>query len=195
MTLLEILKAQGLNDEQANKVVSEMKTNKIYTTSLENADERYSKLKSKKEDVEGQLTKANTTIESLKKYEKDNEELKGKLSTWETDKANYEKALADKDFTYALDSALKGYKVKNDKLVKALLDREKIKLSEGKLEGLEDQIKAIKEENAFLFEKEKGAPDFMTGGKGSEGSAGSDKPKSIGEKLAEVKSKTVEIKY
>ena len=40
MTLQEILKAQGLTDEQIEKVVGEMKQNKIFTASEENLDTR-----------------------------------------------------------------------------------------------------------------------------------------------------------
>lgn len=47
MTLQEILKSQGLTDKQIEKVVGEMKQNKIFTTGLENADIRYDDLKKK----------------------------------------------------------------------------------------------------------------------------------------------------
>ena len=40
MKLMEILKAQGLSDEQINKITASMKENKVYETSLENIDER-----------------------------------------------------------------------------------------------------------------------------------------------------------
>ena len=48
MKLLEILKAQGLTDDQINAIQTSMKENKVYETSLENADERYNKLKTQK---------------------------------------------------------------------------------------------------------------------------------------------------
>lgn len=41
MTLQEILKSQGLTDEQVTKVVGEMKQNKIFTADEENLDIRY----------------------------------------------------------------------------------------------------------------------------------------------------------
>ncbi|MEG2893849.1 MAG: hypothetical protein RR840_10870, partial [Clostridium sp.] len=46
--------------------------NKIYTTSLENADERYQKLKGQEEDMESQLDTASKTIKDLKKNNADN---------------------------------------------------------------------------------------------------------------------------
>lgn len=45
MEFKELLKAQNLTDEQINNITAKMKEKKIYTTSLENADERYTKLK------------------------------------------------------------------------------------------------------------------------------------------------------
>lgn len=41
MTLQEILKSQGLTDEQIQTIVGEMKQNKIFTASEENLDIRY----------------------------------------------------------------------------------------------------------------------------------------------------------
>ena len=59
MQLEEILKQQGLSDEQVATIKKSMTDNKIYITSLENADERYTKLKGQKEDAEKQLQTAN----------------------------------------------------------------------------------------------------------------------------------------
>ena len=180
MNFNEILKNYNLNDEQIKAIISDMKSNKIYTTSLENIEERYSKLKSQKEDLSSQLTKANDAISNLKQFEKDNEQLKGKLQSWEQEKTIFEKQLAEKDFNYALDKVLESSKAKNVNLVKALLERDKLSLKDGKIDGIEAQIDRIKKENDFLFEKEiKGTPDFRSGGNGAVGG----KPVSLGERL------------
>ena len=187
MDFKELLKTKGLTDDQINSVISGMKENKIYLSNEENIDTRYKKLKDKKEEIEEQLKTANTTIANLKQYEADNEKLKEDIASFETKKAEYEKRLAEKDFNYALEDALKSYKSKNNKLVKALLDTEKIKVVDGKVIWWDEQLKSIKEENDYLFEKEvAGAPDFSTGGKGNE-----EKEKSWVEKM--VESKTAEI--
>ena len=178
MDLKEILKEAGLDDKAIKQVLTTMKAEKIYTTSEENADIRLKKNKEKIEKLEGELDDAVTKIEGFKDLENEKETLSKEVE-------NLKKA--------ALESALKAAKVKNEKLVKALLDNEKLTLKEGKLEGIEEQLKVIKEENDFLFEKiPGGVPDFSTGGKSS---GGNQKEKSIGEKLAEAKSQTVEIKY
>lgn len=154
MKLVDILKAQELTDEQITKIQASMKENKIYETSLENADERYSKMKAKKEDFEEQLKTANTTIEDLKKNNKDNETLQNTIKEHETTIENLKKEAETKDFNYALDTVLKESKCKNTKAIKALLNMEGIKLNEGKFEGLEEQLKALKESDSYLFESD-----------------------------------------
>lgn len=159
MEFKELLKAQSLTDEQINNITAKMKEEKIYTTSLENADERYTKLKGQKADLDEQIKAANTTITELKKNNKDNEALQQTIE-------NLKKESAQKDFNYALDTALKDAKCKNVKVVKAALDLDNIKFNEGKLEGLEEQLTAFKESDGYLFDTSNPAPG-NTGGAGN----------------------------
>lgn len=166
MEFKELLKAQNLTDEQINNITAKMKEEKIYTTSLENADERYTKLKSQKADLDEQIKTANTTITELKKNNKDNEALQRTIQDHEATIENLKKESAQKDFNYALDSALKDNKCKNAKALKALLDLDNIKFNEGKLEGLEGQLTALKESDGYLFDTSNPAPG-NTGGAGN----------------------------
>lgn len=166
MEFKELLKAQSLTDEQINNITAKMKEEKIYTTSLENADERYTKLKGQKADLDEQIKAANTTITELKKNNKDNEALQKTIQDHETTIENLKKESAQKDFNYALDSALKDNKCKNAKALKALLDLDNIKFNEGKLEGLEGQLNALKESDGYLFDTSNPAPG-NTGGAGN----------------------------
>lgn len=166
MEFKELLKAQNLTDEQINNITAKMKEEKIYTTSLENADERYTKLKGQKADLDEQIKAANTTITELKKNNKDNEALQKTIQDHETTIENLKKESAQKDFNYALDSALKDNKCKNAKALKALLDLDNIEFNEGKLEGLEGQLNALKESDGYLFDTSNPAPG-NTGGAGN----------------------------
>lgn len=166
MEFKELLKAQSLTDEQINNITAKMKEEKIYTTSLENADERYTKLKGQKADLDEQIKAANTTITELKKNNKDNEVLQQTIQDHEATIENLKKESAQKDFNYALDSALKDNKCKNAKALKALLDLDNIKFNEGKLEGLEGQLTALKESDGYLFDTSNPAPG-NTGGAGN----------------------------
>ncbi len=64
---------------------------------------------------------------------------------------------------YALGQALKDAQVRSPKAVMALLDISLIRLEEGKLTGLDEQLKRIKEECPYLFEAPDGQyPQFCT---------------------------------
>lgn len=80
--------------------------------------------------------------------------------------ADYQAKLDQQAFNYALKDALSGAKAKNPKAVEALLNKEAIKLDCDKLLGLDEQLKAIKESDSYLFESEKQqhqSPTFTTG--------------------------------
>ena len=85
----------------------------------------------------------------------------------------------------ALDKALNGYKCKNKKVVRALLDEEKLIFKDDEISGLKEQMEAIQKDNDYLFEKEKpsGTDDFITGGTETD----SKDKKAFGERLAEAK--------
>lgn len=84
MTIAEILKANGVDDNAARAILDAMKENKIYTASEENLDIRYGKLKGDHEGVTRQLAEANSLIEELKKSNKGNEGLQEKVAAYET---------------------------------------------------------------------------------------------------------------
>lgn len=170
MKLIEILKAQDLSDEQINKITSSMKEHKVYETSLENADERYNKLKAQKDDLKGQLNTANTTIEDLKKNNKDNETLQKTIKEHETTIETLKKDSEAKIRNLTLDNAINGKLAKVDdkykKLLQTQFDREKLTIKEdGSIEGLEEQYKTITETYSEWFEeKAPGGSGFNPGG-------------------------------
>jgi hypothetical protein len=179
MTLREILTNAGIEENTIKTIETAMKANQVYITSEENADIRLRKNKAKIEKLESDLDDAVTKIEGFKDLENEKETLSKEVE-------NLKKAATEKDFNIALESALKEAKVKNSKLVKALLDNEKLTLKDGKLEGIEDQLKTIKEENDFLFEKiPGGVPDFSTGGKTNTESKEDSVGKRLGKQRAE----------
>ncbi len=111
-----------------------------------------------KKDLETQLSTANTTIADLKKGNKDNEELQGKIKQYETDletlKADSETKIKNITLDNAIKLALKDNKAKHEDLLIGRFDREKLTIKEdGTIEGLEDQIKGLKEAYKDLFEQ------------------------------------------
>lgn len=84
--------------------------------------------KDKFDALDEQLKTANTTINDLKKSNKDNEDFQTKVTDYETKVKDYEKKIQDMQFNYALEGALKGANVRNTKAVKAFLNLENVKL-------------------------------------------------------------------
>lgn len=155
--LKEILKKQGLDDNAVENILNAMKESKVYITKHENIDERYSKLKSQKSELDKQLAERDTQLEELKKNNSNNAELLKQLDDLkksnETSKTEYENKISQMEFDYALDKALLGAKCKNTTALKALLNLENINLKEGKFEGLEEQLETLKENDSYLFEE------------------------------------------
>lgn len=109
-----------------------------------------------------QLEEAGQTIESFKAMDVD--AIKAAAEEWkskaELAQQEAEQKITAVKFDHALQDALREAKARNPKAVKALLDLEKIKLSdEGGLEGLEEQLTAVKTDNDFLFESVAPAED------------------------------------
>lgn len=156
----EFLIKQGLTEDQANGIIKGMGSEKIYLSENENIDERYNKLKTQKEDLEGQIKTANTTIADLKKNHTDNEALQQTIKEHEaalkTQKEEYEGKIKNMAFDTAINNWLTANNAKHGELLAARFDRSKLTLKEsGEVEGLEEQAKGIKETFKDLFVTDK----------------------------------------
>lgn len=109
-----------------------------------------------------QLVEANETINGFKAM--DIESIKKAADDWKQKAEKAESDAAAKisqiQFDSLLESTLSTAKAKNAKAVKALLDMEGLKLDDGKIIGLDDQLAKIKAENDYLFEGDKKTPQF-----------------------------------
>lgn len=186
----EILVKMGLTEEQATKVLE------AHATAINGKyipKERFDEVNTKKQQLETSVAERDRQLEDLKKSTGDVEALKNQIQTLQNDNKTKEEAykveLSNLKKNNALDLALAGAKVKNSKAIKALLDDGKIKLKDdGTLEGLADQLEAIKKSDAYLFEetqtKEKttGPKGFVPGAAAPEGTTTS--PASLGDAVA-----------
>ncbi|MDR1563887.1 MAG: phage scaffolding protein [Oscillospiraceae bacterium] len=139
MTLQEILKAQGLTDEQITKVVGDMKQNKIFTATEENLDIRYKDLQSKHGEATG-------LIEQLKKDNAGNEALQSKVSEYEGKISELEAQLKQTQVDSALKVALLEANVVDvDYLTFKIKEQGEIKLDDkGNIKGLSDTLSTLK---------------------------------------------------
>lgn len=158
MTLQEILKAQGLTDEQITKVVGEMKQNKIFTASEENLDVRYGKLKTDHDALVTKDTESQKLIAELQKATKGQEAVQGKITEYEANIQKLNEELTKTKIESATKIALLGagakatdidyliFKMSSDADWKAELD------DNGNVKGIDDKIKGMKTQFPSQFE-------------------------------------------
>ena len=156
MTLKEILKSQGLTDEQIETVLGEMKQNKIFTAGEENLDIRYSKLKTDHDTLTTQHSEATKLIEELKKGSKGNEELQTKVKDYEAKVAGLQSELEQTKLESAIKVALLSAKAKDvDYLTFKLKEKGELKLDEqGNIKGIDDMLAGLKTQFPTQFESE-----------------------------------------
>ncbi len=152
----------------------------------------YNTLAETKKKLDADLKERDTQLEGLKKDAGASEELTKQIEQLQADnKAAAEKHAADlKDLTLtsAIKLALAG-KVHDEGLVAGLVDKEKLVIDGDKVVGLEDQLKSLQEEKAFLFKTEddgdnKNKTGFKIGADGKKKPDPDQRPTSLREAVA-----------
>lgn len=137
---------------------------------------RFDQVNQAKKELEAQLKDRDTQLADLSKNNKDNESLLNQIKDLQAlnkqTTADYENKINQIQFDYALEGALNNAKCKNSKALRALLDIDNVKLNEGKLEGLEEQLNKLKESDSYLFDLE--TTPANTGGLGNFGRGGAE---------------------
>lgn len=158
MTLDEILRAKGLNEEQVKEVIGEMKQNKIFTSSEENLDVRYGKLKTDHDALVTKDTESQKIIAELQKATKGQEAVQGKIAEYEVNIQRLNEELTKTKVESATKIALLGagakasdidyliFKLSSDADFKAELD------DNGNVKGIDDKIKGMKTQFPSQFE-------------------------------------------
>ena len=147
MNFLEILQANGITDELAVKITSEMKANKIFLANEENLDVRYNKLKVESEADKAELLKSQALISELQNGNKANEELQRKLKESEDEQATLKQTIENQKVESALDRALIDANVQDVDYVKFKLKEKgtEFKLDDnGKLTNIETALDELK---------------------------------------------------
>lgn len=156
MTLEELLKAQGLSDEQIKAITASMKENKIYTASEENLDIRYGKLKTDYDTLNTQHGESTKLIEQLKKDAKNDEALQGKITAYETQVANLQKELDETRLESAIKVALMNAKTDDvGYMAFKLKEGGALELDEdGNSKGIDEKISNLKTQFPTHFDSE-----------------------------------------
>lgn len=116
---------------------------------------RFDEVNESKKLLEGQIKAKDKELKDLSKKFEGNEDLASELATMKANskkmEEDYKKQIADMQLNHSMEAVFNENKVKDAKLIKALLDMDKIKLDGDKLTGLDDQITALKESHDYLF--------------------------------------------
>lgn len=156
----EFLKQLGIEDKAVVDKIMEENGKDINTEKAKFGD--YETLKT-------QLSDANKKIEEFGKLDYDGVKAMAEKykADFEAAQAASKKQLEELQFEHGLDGALTTAKARNIKAVKALLEKDKIKLNkDGSFSGLSEQLDALKKDNGYLFEEEKPTepkPSFLGG--------------------------------
>lgn len=154
MNLLEILKANGIDDEVASKITADMKANKVFTASEENLDIRYGKLKNEHTASNQQIADLQSQIAQFEDFKSQNlallEEANKKFTLLEEENARIKT-------DYALDRALMEAKVQDVDYMKFKIKEkhpEGFKLDEnGKVESINTVLDDLKVQFPNQFSK------------------------------------------
>jgi len=157
-----------------------------------------SKFNSKLEEVKQQkeqLDDYKKQLKDLEKKAKGNEVLENEIKQLRADNEqkdlDYKNIIAAKEKDFAIQNAIKDAQGKNVKAIKALLDMDQIKISDAGINGLSDQLKVLKESDAYLFGEDKivGSPGHVP-----EGDKETAKPANLETQLKEEQKKMAEGK-
>jgi hypothetical protein len=149
----KLLVELAIDKETIKKIVTAMKQAKLYTTSLERADERYARLKKQHELLRKQLETAYLEVDKWQKLNSYNEVLKVEIKDYklqiEAIKIAYDSQLRSFMLDNALSKRLHEFDVKYHQLLINAFDKDKLVLGEdGSIKGLDEQYEAIKEKYA-----------------------------------------------
>ena len=137
-------------------------TFKQVTTELEGKDLKLADLSQggyvSKSKYDAAITDANSHKDTAEKWEGNYNTLKGEFDTFKTT-AEGEKAASEKQLIKALaQTDLVKAKARDIEVVMPLIDLDKVTHTDAGLEGLKEQLDALKEAKAYLFETEEPAP-------------------------------------
>ena len=144
------LEEMGIEKDNINKILDKYHDGiKEYKDSAE----KVKTLEAENNSLKEQISQRDKDLKELKKV--DAKELETKIAELEkknkTLQEESEKQLSETRRNLMLENSLIKANVKNSKAIKGMLDLDKITIDGDELTGLDDQIKALKESDSYLF--------------------------------------------
>lgn len=147
----------GLSADVAKKVLVE------HGKDIQSANAKTAAAEQERDGLKSQLTDHDEQLEKLKKVTGNSDELKSQIKALQeqnkADAEQWQQKLAEQDKGFKIDTALRDAHARNPKAVKALLDLNKVSVTDKGLDGLTDQLEDIKKSDQYLFEPTKPTTD------------------------------------
>lgn len=154
----------GLDDDQIKEVF------KMRGIEIEKTKQTIADLEDEKAEAERKLaeaTKGTVSKEDLEVVKNEKLQLEQKIADMVK---THQSEINGIKYNVALEKELTAAGAKDLKLVKTVLDTDKIKFEDGKIEGLSEQLESVKESYDYLFNQEdSGLPKFTGKSKGNGG--------------------------
>lgn len=162
----EDLIALGIEDDVAKSVMA------LHGKTVTNLNAKVATAESERDNAKQELATNQTELNALKESAQGNDDLTQKLADLQTKfdeaKTNSEKQLSEQQKDFAIKLALKEAAALDEDIVLGQLDKDTIKVVDGKLQGFDEQLKGLQENKAFLFQKAetetKPTPQIVSGG-------------------------------
>lgn len=145
----EELKELGLTDEQIDKVMAS------YGKGISSLQQQVTAVTTERDSLKSQVEESGKTIKDLQGKAKGNEEAQQAIKDWQAKAQEAQTQLTNAQKHNAIELALRDAGARNTKAVGALLDQDAIKFENGKITGLNDQLKAVQKDNDYLFQPAK----------------------------------------
>ena len=145
----EDLIALGIDEDTAKNVMA------LHGKTVTQLNAQVATAESERDSAKQELQANQAELDTLKESAKGNEDL--------------EKQLAEQQKDFAIKLALKEAQALDEDIVLTQLDKDTIKVVDGKLQGFDEQLKSLQESKAFLFQQQeqnedKPTPTIFAGG-------------------------------
>lgn len=170
MDFKELLTKQGVDDEKAAAIIEAMQTEKIFTTTEENIEERFNKMKSQRDSAREELDAANALVDDLKKATDGNADAQKQIEEYKDTAEQLQGKLTSLEKTSAVKEVLtKAGATDIDYALFKLGGVDSLELKDGKVVDLDNKVKELQEAMPTYF---KGADDQDKGKNDDPGKGG-----------------------
>ena len=159
----EDLIALGIDEDIAKQVMA------LHGKTVTQLNAQVATAESERDNAKQELQANQTELDALKESAKGNADLTQQLADlqakFDESKSISETKLAEQQKDFAIKLALKEAHALDDDIVLGQLDKDTIKVVDGKLQGFDEQLKGLQDSKAFLFQQvEQAKPNFLAPG-------------------------------